>query len=286
MAGVLGSVERWVSAGTVSSVAAQQVWWRQDGPDAGRPITLIHGFPTSSHDWAAILPRLTSAGLRVTLLDLHGFGASAKPRGHRYLLTDQATLVEALWRHLGIDRTALVAHDYGSSVAQELLARSPERFTSVTFLNGGVYPDLHRPIAVQRLLHGRLGPLIARFSSERTFAAAMRSITSRPIADADLHAMWESVSSDGGTRVQHDLLHYIDERKEHRERWVGAMEAYAGPRQFIWGPDDPISGAHVLERIRDRMPTSRIDELPRVGHYPQIEDPDAVATALLEFVQP
>ena len=54
---------------------------------------------------------------------LLGFGASSKPREHRYSLLEQADLVEALWGREGIESTVVVAHDYSVSVAQELLAR-------------------------------------------------------------------------------------------------------------------------------------------------------------------
>src|SRR5262245_49705382 len=92
-----------------------------DGPTA----TLLHGFPSSSHDWARIAPEL---GRRHALLmpDFLGFGASEKPADHRYTLHGQADLVEALWRHEGITSTRLVGHDYAVSVVQELLARRAE----------------------------------------------------------------------------------------------------------------------------------------------------------------
>ncbi|MFG2196844.1 alpha/beta fold hydrolase [Streptomyces sp. NPDC048639] len=86
------------------------------------------------------MPGLTRLGLRVTTFDLLGFGYSDKPRRHRYSLLEQADLVEDLWRRLGIGDTALVAHDYGVSVAQELLARSPHRITRTAWLNGASTP--------------------------------------------------------------------------------------------------------------------------------------------------
>jgi len=282
MTDVLPPLGEWIAGGQHANVAGQRIFFRQDGPQGGTPITLLHGFPTSSHDWAAIVPALTAAGHRVTTLDFLGFGGSAKPRGHRYSLFEQADIVQALWTHLGIGSTALVAHDYGVSVGQELLARDAERITSMTWMNGGIYADLHRPLAIQKLLHHRLvGPVLGRLSSERTFRMAMGKIMGRPVADADLHAMWESVSADGGTRVQTAVLQYIDERRANAERWVEALESYPGPSTFIWGPDDPISGGHVLPRIAERVPGARVVVLDGVGHYPQVEDPAAVSTALL-----
>lgn len=282
VAAVLPDLDEWIAGGEVSAFDQHRIFYRQDGPADGRPIILLHGFPTSSHDWAGVVPALTGGGHRVTTLDFLGFGASDKPRGHDYSIREQADIVERLHEHLGVETTAMVAHDYGVSVAQELLARDSRRFTAMTWLNGGIYPDLHRPITIQKLLHHRrIGPVLGRLSSERTFRMAMRKITERPIGHEDLHAMWRSVSSNGGTRVQTALLSYIDERKTHADRWTGALQSYPGPTTFIWGPDDPISGGHVLPRISERVPDARLIVLDGVGHYPQVEDPDAVAAALL-----
>ncbi|MFC9278404.1 alpha/beta fold hydrolase [Streptomyces collinus] len=260
---------------------------RQDGPASGPPVTLVHGFPTSSHDWSLIVPRLAARGHRVTTLDLLGFGYSDKPRGHEYSVLEQADLVEDVWRRLAIGDTALVAHDYGVSVAQELLARDPGRITRTAWLNGGLYPDLHRPLTVQRLLHGPLGPVLARAVTERGFRSSMGRVLGRAVPDQDLHTMWESVSRDGGRLLAPRLLRYIDERRTHRARWVPALEEYRGPTLFVWGPADPISGAHVLPRIRERVPHATVTELagpPAVGHYPQVEAPDAVSEALEGFL--
>jgi len=276
----------WTSGGCRVPINGHQVFLRQDGPDDGRPLTLLHGFPTSSHDWAPIVDDLTASGLRVTTLDFLGFGASDKPANHDYRLTEQADIVEAVWTHLGIESTALAAHDYGVSVAQELLARNPARITRMTWLNGGLYPDLHRPILVQRLLHGPAGPLLARLTTETTFTRTLRGILGRPVSDEALHDMWTASHHNHGARVQWRLLRYIDDRRTHAERWRTALETYPGPTLFIWGPADPISGAHVLPRLRERLPGAEfvvLDELPATGHYPQVENPEAVAIAIARF---
>lgn len=100
--------------------------------------------------------------------------------------------------------------------------------------------------------------------------------------------MWRSTTMNGGKRVQHQLLRYIDDRRTHGDRWRAALERYPGPMLFVWGPADPVSGAHVLPRLRERLPDARIvalDETPATGHYPQVENPDAVAAELTAFLQ-
>lgn len=275
----------WIAGGSEAELNGHHVFVRQDGQDGtARPVTLVHGFPTSSHDWAPTVPHLVAAGCRVTTLDLLGFGQSDKPRRHRYSVHEQADLVQALWKRLGIGRTALVAHDYGVSVAQELLARDPARIIRAAFLNGGLYPDLHRPIRVQRLLHSRVGPLLAQFTDEKRFTAGLRGVLARPVPDELLHEMWTAIARQNGHRLAPRLLRYIDDRRVHGPRWTGALEQYDGPLLFVWGPEDPVSGAHVLDRLRERCPRAAFTVLDGVGHYPQLEAPEETARALASFL--
>src|SRR5271163_4047218 len=123
------TLDSWISCGDRLriSCSSHYLFVRQDGPVDGKPVTLFHGFPASSFDWTSVIPELTGAGHRVTTPDFLGYGSSDKPYPYTYSLMEQASLVEAVWEDLGIVRTALVAHDYGVSVAQELLSRDPDR---------------------------------------------------------------------------------------------------------------------------------------------------------------
>ena len=281
-------LDEWIAGGERTLLSGHEIFHRQDGPADGRPVTLLHGFPTSSHDWAPILPALVESGCRVTTLDLLGFGASAKPVGHDYRIVEQASIVEELWGHLGVDRTALITHNYGVSVAQELLHRDAGRITAAAFLNGGLYPDLHRPTRVQKLLHGPAGVVLQHLATERMYRRSMRDLLGREIGDDDLHDMWLATTMNKGRRIQHRLLRYIDDRRANSLRWQTALEHYPGPMLFVWGPVDPVSGAHVLPRLRERLPNARIvvlDEDPATGHYPQVENPVAVAAALTTILR-
>lgn len=278
--------DEWVAGGRRIRLGSHNVFVRQDGPADGKPVTLIHGYPTSSYDWNHLIPGLVGADCRITSLDLLGFGASDKPRGHDNNLVEQASLVQAAWTHLGIGTTALVTHDMGVSVAQELLATDPARISRAAFLNGGLYPDVNRPPAIQRLFHGPLGRLLGPLFSERAFCSGMRRVLGRPVSDAELHEMWLAISADRGATIQHRLVSYIDDRVANANRWTSALEAYPGPTLFIWGPADPVCGP-VLPRISDRVPGARItilDGEPTTGHYPQVENPSAVLGALTPFL--
>jgi pimeloyl-ACP methyl ester carboxylesterase len=282
------AAEWWAGGARIPGPGGHRVFVRTGGPDGAPLLTFLHGFPTSSLDWAGMFDRL-GGERRLLALDFLGFGDSDKPKPHRYSLLEQADAVEAAWRHFGVERTALVAHDYGVSVAQELLARRDDRdlpveVTAAAFLNGGMIPSLHRALPVQRLLAHRLsGPVLTRLVTERTFTRGLRRVIARPLADAELHEHWLALVNRGGRDLAHPLLAYIEERLTYAARWEQAIARADVPLRFVWGPLDPVSGAHMLAELRLRRPDAAIAELAGVGHYPQLEDPDAVARQLREL---
>jgi pimeloyl-ACP methyl ester carboxylesterase len=264
---------------------SRSIFVRESG--SGPSMTLIHGFPSSSHDWAKVEPVLAERH-HLLMPDLLGFGASDRPLDHEYSIHEQADLVEALWRHEGIGQTILVAHDYGVSVAQELLARRAEGalavdITALHFLNGGLWPDLHRPEPVQlALLDSEQGPAISAMMTAELSAGALAP-TFAPGYDAadDSADIWEAGSH--GDVILHRLIRYMNDRKQHQERWVTALETTDAPLNFIWGMLDPISGAHVAERIRERLPDAPLTTLEDVAHWPPLEAPERVAGAILSM---
>ncbi|WP_165664317.1 alpha/beta fold hydrolase [Metapseudomonas otitidis] len=256
----------------------------------GEPLLLIHGFPTAAWDWHYLWQPLAER-YRVIACDMLGFGDSDKPRGHDYRLLEQADLQQALVRHLGIDGPVhLLAHDYGDSVAQELLARHHEgraRIASCVFLNGGLFPEAHRPVLVQKLLLSPLGPLIGRFFSRAKLGANFGKIfgpTTQPSA-AELDDFWSLVAAHDGPAVMHRLIRYIPERREQRDRWVAAMQKGGVPLRMIDGVVDPISGAHMVARYRELIPEPDTVLLEHIGHYPQTEAPNQVLQHYLAFRQ-
>lgn len=287
------SVADWRAAGRTFQHRGHPIFVRVDGPADAEPLLLIHGFPTASWDWEAIWPALVER-YRVFTLDLIGYGFSAKPRDYDYSLLDQADLCEAFLQAGGVRAYHVLAHDYGNTVAQELLARHGEsgadggarpELLSVAFLNGGLFPETHRPVLIQKLLLSPLGPLIGRLTSRAKLEQNMRRIFGPDTQpdDALIDAFWELMAANDGGRVMHKLIRYIVERRRHRERWVGALQKSALPIKLIDGLLDPISGAHMVARYRELVPRPDVTELARIGHYPQVEAPEAVLAAYLAF---
>jgi pimeloyl-ACP methyl ester carboxylesterase len=268
----LGSIERAIFVQRIGS---------------GAPMTMLHGYPSSSHDWAKTAPALAQRH-SLLLPDFLGFGASEKPADHVYSLHEQADLIEAIWALDEITSTVIVAYDYGLSVTQELLARRAEHALSVDIravhlLNGGLYPDLARPSRGQlAMLDAERGPQISAGITEERFVRALRPTFAADYdAAADIADIWRATARQDGHAIAHRLTRYIADRALHDERWVTALEQTDVPVAFLWGMLDPVSGAHMAQQIRKRLPTAPFLELPDVGHWPPLETPGRVAAALL-----
>lgn len=254
----------------------------------GEPLLLLHGFPTASWDWHYLWGPLTQR-FRVIACDMLGFGDSAKPVDHAYSLIEQADLQQALLAHLQVDQPVhLLAHDYGGSVAQELLARHHEQraeVASCVFLNSGLFAESCHLLLIQKLPLSRFGWLVGRSFGRDDLVRNMTQVhgpCTHP-SESALDDFWSLIAANRGTRVLHKLVGYLLERRLHRERWVAAMQCPGVPMRLINGMVDPLSGAHMLERYRQLVPQPDTVQLQGIGHYPHTEAPVQVLRHYLAF---
>jgi pimeloyl-ACP methyl ester carboxylesterase len=257
------------------------------GRDGREPLlVLLHGFPSSSYDWRLLLERETEHA--VLAPDFLGFGLSEKPREHTYTLHWQADLVEELVRRHGDGRPVfLLAHDMGTSVATELMARDIEgqlemNVTGALLLNGSMVQGAASPTLGQRILRSPLGPLMSRLSSERFFRQQFGSIFSpgHPLTDEEADDQWALICAGGGRTLNHKTIAYMGERFKHADRWHGALRDWEKPLSLAWGMLDPVATEAVLDAVLELRPRAPVTRFADLGHYPQIEDPNRVAEAL------
>src|ERR671912_2394427 len=106
---------------------------RADGPEDGRPVLLLHGFPETSLSWAAVTPLLASAGLRTYAVDQLGYSPGARPAEvEAYALTNLAQVTADLMTAMAVPRADVVGHDWGANVAWGLAAWHADRVRSLT----------------------------------------------------------------------------------------------------------------------------------------------------------
>jgi pimeloyl-ACP methyl ester carboxylesterase len=274
-------IDVWQAGGQLVEVNGHRLFVRTAAGNKP-PLLFLHGYPSSSYDWRHVLELLPEQ--EFACFDFLGFGLSEKPRDHVYSLFEQADLVEGIVRLLDTDRVVLVAHDMGTSVATELLARDiegrlPFRLLSVLLLNGSMILERASLTSSQKLLRSRLGPLAARLSNERSFRAQFGRLfsPSHPLTPEEAADQWALLAYGGGNRILDRLTYYLHERVTYADRWHGALRDWGGQLELAWAMLDPVATGAVLDAVcalRPRAPVTRFAEL---GHYSQLEAPEAVA---------
>ncbi|KAK2104055.1 hypothetical protein P7K49_017911 [Saguinus oedipus] len=245
------ALHSWKSSTKFFTYKGLSIFYQDSVGVVGSPeiVVLLHGFPTSSYDWYKIW---------------EGFGFSDKPRPHHYSIFEQASIVEALLRHLGLQncRINLLSHDYGDIVAHELLYRYKQnrsgRLTikSLCLSNGGIFPETHRPLLLQKLLKdgGVLSPILTRLMNFFVFSRGLTPVFvlyTRP-SESELWDMWAGSHNNDGNLVIDSLLQYINQRKKFRRRWVGALTSVTIPISFyLWATGSYKSLSRVFEAVQE-----------------------------------
>jgi pimeloyl-ACP methyl ester carboxylesterase len=257
------------------------------GPD----VILVHGFPSTSHDFAAALPFLGER-FRVTLFDQLGFGFSDKPAGASYSLLDQGRRAGELACALGIGRGAVVGHDMGLTVAVEMLCRHEAgelgfAIDRLVLCNGSHLVELANITPLQKDLMTDEGAaaFAAAFDAER-FALGLRFVWGDPARtpEADIRAIAYWIEHGGGLGVIGKVARYNLERARYADRWRSILSRTRAPIGVVWGDRDPIAVLEIGRRLA-AMTGSPLTVLEGVGHYPQMEDPAGWAAAVLSRLE-
>ncbi|WP_101949577.1 alpha/beta fold hydrolase [Mycobacterium sp. 3519A] len=290
-------LERWKSGGQYFDYLGFDIFYRTAGQ--GPHLLLIHGYPFNTWDWAPLWDRLTER-FTVVAPDMLGMGFSAKPVAYGYTVHDHADMHEALLAHLGVGSAHVLAHDLGDSVGQELLARQQfdERaygalqIESITWLNGGLFNEAYTPRLMQKLMSRTplgdiLSPLQGSQLSRRLIEPTINEMfgpNTKPTRRM-LDLFHEILEYNDGKRVLHKVGRFVTDRYAHRNRWVRAMRETAVPMRLIDGPVDPNSGRHMAQRYLEVIPNPDVVMLDdTIGHWPQIEAPDAVWEAFVTHI--
>jgi pimeloyl-ACP methyl ester carboxylesterase len=283
------NLDDWRAGGDYFDYKGFPIFYRK-GESAGETLLALHGFPTSSHDYHKIWDELNEK-FSVVAFDMIGYGFSAKPYDFDYTTFNQVDVLQALIEHLRVEKLHILAHDYGNTITQELLARDEEKrlnfeIKTICFLNGALFPETHRPILAQKILISPLGFLFGRLISDAKFKKGLASVFGKNTqpSEEELNEFLRVFKYNDGRRIAHKLIRYMSERKTNRERWVAPLQTMKQPFRFIDGLADKVSGKHLVERFREVVPHQKdIIELEEIGHYPHFETPEIVLEKFFEF---
>jgi len=256
---------------------------------SGSLVVLLHGITGSSATWEKVMPRLIEHHT-VIAPDLLGHGKSAKPPGD-YSLGAYANLLRDLLDALGQDRGTIVGHSLGGGVALQFSYQFPERTERLVLVSsGGLGREVH-PILRAAALYGADVVLpwlsVGGARSIGTLVKTMGHLGFR--ASVDLGETWRSFialeepeARRAFLQTVRGLIDFGGQRVSANDRLYLAAEV---PTMIVWGEKDPLIPVSHAYRAHQRMPTSRLEIFPGVGHFPHLDDPERFAAILLDFIR-
>lgn len=252
-------------------------------------MVILHGYPTSSYDYYKVLPEL-SKHYRVIIHDHLGFGFSEKPLDYSYSLLDQADLALQLWQQLGVKKVHLLAHDYGTSVATEIIARNNNNeltieIENLTLCNGSMHIELSQLRTIQKLLKNKwLGKYVAKLTTYAIFSKNLRNVyfDKTKVSNNELKDMWMQLEYNEGRKVIHKLSQYINERYTYWNRWIGALKETNLQTNIVWAKNDPVAVPAIARLIATEISNNKLFWIENTGHFPMLENPDEWLNCILK----
>src|SRR5688572_7008303 len=259
---------------------------RAAGPDGGRPVLLLHGFPQTSRCWAAQLDALAAAGRRAVAFDQRGYSPGARPDDvaafkPAALVSDVLQVADAC----GFDRFDLVGHDFGGMVAWMVAGHHPDRVRTLTVAS------TPHPAAF-RSSYQRSSDQNERSGYMRSFRAAERGeVEADLLADgaAGLRAVYAGLD-DGAVEEYVEVLSQpgalvaaIDWYRSMSGTASAATPPSAVPTLYVWSDQDPALGRDAAEATAALVTGPyRFEVLEGVGHWVPELAGDRFTALLLE----
>jgi pimeloyl-ACP methyl ester carboxylesterase len=253
------------------------------GPgDAAEAVVFVHGNPGSAHDWDFAMPAVAEFA-RVIAPDMPAFGSADRPREWPYTVKSYADHLGGILEQTGVSRAHLVLHDFGGPWGLQWAVDHPEAFASVTLIDTGIFPGYrwHKFAKIWRTpVLGELFQAIGTRSGTRMF---LNRDNPKPLPREFTDRMWDSI--DAGTNRAVLKLYRASDLAADTPALSSALLPLDRPALVIWGDGDVYLPVTYAERQREAFPGAQVVTIPGAGHWPFIDDPDAVREPLITFLR-
>jgi len=274
--------------------------WRMHYVDegVGDPIVLLHGNPTWGFLYREFVAPLTSAGYRVIIPDMIGFGLSEKPaHEHAHSLDGHIADLAALLRTLDLQRVTLVGHDWGGPTGLGFAFSNPARVRALVLMSTWGWPlppaEFHTRLFPWRMMHA---PLLGPYLLGRHNALAGRgvylSVVDRQRFASHAQAAYEAVLPDPASR----LLTWVWPRWIPMDDSARALERFAWlerglractlPALLVWGREDDVFAPSVfVSRFKQLLPHAEGPHLVTGRHFLQEDSGPEIAARIVAFMR-
>ena len=253
---------------------------REAGPAEGPAALLVHGYPESSHMWRHVLEGLGAAGWRAIAPDLPGFGDSPPQRPGTW--TRHVEAIEAFRAGLGLERVALVVHDWGGLIGLRWACEHPDAVCALVISNTGFFPDGRWHGMAQSLRKPGTGESLVEGLTREAFVSLMESTMPGRLDEETVDQYWKAYGDAERRAAQLEL--YRSGEFSELEQYEGGLAALGVPTLILWGSEDafaPVAGAHRFAR---EIPGAELSVLEGAGHFLFDERPQEATDAVVGFL--
>jgi pimeloyl-ACP methyl ester carboxylesterase len=276
------------------NIDGQDIFFREAGDRSNPSLVLLHGFPSSSHQYRNLIAEL-SDDYHLIAPDYPGFGASDFPSAQEYEYTfdNIADAIDVFLEQRGIGQYSLFIQDYGAPVGMRIAIEHPERVEALIVQNGNLYEEGLNPET--------WGPIMALWDGGRNaeieaqIAAQVFSLeglkwqythgTRNP--EAILPDNWlldhELISREGQHDIQLGLFYDYRNNVAKYPEWQAYLKEHQPPALVVWAKNDaffPVPGAEGLKRDLNDVDYNILD----TGHFALEEDGAFIAEKIRTFL--
>lgn len=251
-----------------------EVFYREAGPADAPVLLLPHGYPCSSYEFRALMPRLADRW-RMLAPDFPGCGYSGTPDGFRYDFDGYAGFLEDFLEHHKVGRFALYLHDFGSQIGLRLAARQPQRIAGLILQNGDIYADTLGP--KYRLLleafqlpreaaRKKIGEAVTEAGFRDEFLNEVGPEMAERISPDLWHLHW-ALATPRRRELFIDVIAGLKENLEWFPRYQAYLREHQPPALIVWGPCDGFMPEPSARAYLRDLPNARLHLLPEGGHW-------------------
>jgi pimeloyl-ACP methyl ester carboxylesterase len=275
-----------------AEVNGRKMFYREAGDQSAPTILLLHGFPSSSHMYRNLIPKLGET-LHVVAPDYIGFGYSDAPDASEFSYTfdNLAAQVETLlFGVLGLKKFSIYVQDYGAPIGYRIASKHPDAIEGIVAQNGNAYAegiggafDPMKPFWAKRTAETEK-PVRALLSLETTaFQYTHGAKNIKQISPDNWTFDQIFLDRPGNAAIQLDLLYDYQSNLGHYDRWHEYFRTSQPPMLIVWGKNDPfftVEGAQAYQRDLPKAELILLD----TGHFALEEEGDFIAERIKGFL--